>query len=82
MIFTYKIENNGVHVELVCRCGSEDTGSEAAATPPYLISAMLGEWDLSGLMTETEIEDIERFCLENIYEIEQRLTNQSMRMIK
>jgi hypothetical protein len=68
MSFIYEIENNGVKVPLTCECDYDyctDSGASA-----YLEKAMLGEWNLAGLMTKDEREEIENFYLWQLAEIQ------------
>jgi hypothetical protein len=69
--FKYTIENNGVQVDLICRCDydySTDRGPEAC-----LMSAKVSElpdsWNLMPLMTKEEREEVEEFYLDNCGEM-------------
>lgn len=76
MTFTYSIENNGVMVPLICTVEPDYCTEEGPSA--YLTHAMVGDWNLVGLMTDEERIEIQDFYLANAYEIEQRLTNQSI----
>jgi hypothetical protein len=68
MTFIYEIENNSVKVPLVCTCDYDyctDQGPSA-----YLTHAMVGDWNMVGLMTKDEREEIEDFYLENWRELD------------
>jgi hypothetical protein len=68
MSFIYEIENNGVKVKLECQCDYDyctDSGPSA-----YLEKAMLGDWNLAGLMTREEKSEIEEYYLENWQELD------------
>jgi hypothetical protein len=68
MTFIYEIENNGVKVPLTCQCDFDYCTIEGASA--CLTKAMLGGWNLEGLMTEEEREEIEEYYLENRRELD------------
>jgi hypothetical protein len=68
MTFIYEIENNMVKVPLVCECEYDYCNIQGASA--YLVSAMVGDWNLVGLMTDEEQIEIQDYYLENWQELD------------
>mgnify|MGYP001829159297 CR=1 FL=1 len=78
--FVYEIWSGGKLVPVLCGVTydyADDTGQEAC-----LVFAKINEWNVISLIDKEVREDIEQFSLENAYEIEQRMTHNSMRTEK
>ena len=75
--FVYEIWSGGKLVPVLCGVTydyADDTGQEAC-----LVFAKINEWNVIALIDSEVREDIEQFSLDNNYEIEQRMTHNSMR---
>ena len=75
--FVYEIWSGGKLVPVLCGVTydyADDTGQEAC-----LVFAKINEWNVISLIDKEVREEIEQFYLENVYEIEQRMTHNSMR---
>jgi hypothetical protein len=68
MTFIYEIENNGLMVKLQCQCDYDYCTEQGASA--YLTHAVLGDWNLAGLLSPEEREEIEEWYLENWQELD------------
>ena len=74
--FKYMADVDGKKMPLICQVEYDYCTEEGASA--CLTCASFFGWDMKDILAAWLVQDIEATAVEHCYEIEQRLTNQSM----